>query len=41
LADEAVHIGPSPSSESYLCIDKIIRAALCTQSHAIHPGITG
>ena len=37
-ADEAVHIGPSPSSESYLRGDKIIRAALDTGAEAIHPG---
>jgi len=27
MADEAVHIGPSPAIESYLVIDKIIAAA--------------
>ena len=27
LADEAAHIGPAPSSESYLCIDRIIETA--------------
>ncbi|MFM9056353.1 MAG: acetyl/propionyl/methylcrotonyl-CoA carboxylase subunit alpha, partial [Bacteroidota bacterium] len=37
-ADEAVHIGTAPSSESYLVIDKIIRAALETGAQAIHPG---
>ena len=26
-ADEAVHVGPSPVIESYLCEDKLIRAA--------------
>lgn len=30
MAGRAVHIGPSPSNESYLCIDKIIHAALAT-----------
>ena len=37
-ADEAVHIGPSPSSESYLVIDNIIQAALSSGAQAIHPG---
>jgi 3-methylcrotonyl-CoA carboxylase alpha subunit len=38
MADEAVHIGPSPASESYLCGDKIIAAAHSTGAEAIHPG---
>ena len=38
LADEAVHLGASPSSESYLRGDKIIAAALHTGAEAIHPG---
>ncbi|HRY98381.1 MAG TPA: acetyl-CoA carboxylase biotin carboxylase subunit [Bacteroidales bacterium] len=37
-ADEAVFIGPSPSQESYLVIDKIIAAAKQTGADAIHPG---
>jgi propionyl-CoA carboxylase alpha chain len=37
-ADESVCIGPPPSSESYLRIDKIIAAAKKTQSDSIHPG---
>lgn len=37
-ADEAVHIGPAPSSESYLRIDKILDAAHRTGATAIHPG---
>lgn len=37
-ADEAVCIGPAPSAESYLCIDKIIDAAKRTGADAIHPG---
>jgi pyruvate carboxylase subunit A len=37
-ADEAVYIGPSPSSQSYLKIDNIIKAALETGAEAIHPG---
>ncbi|HEX8059854.1 MAG TPA: acetyl-CoA carboxylase biotin carboxylase subunit [Cyclobacteriaceae bacterium] len=38
FADEAVFIGPPPSSQSYLVMDKIIDAALTTGSDAIHPG---
>ena len=38
FADEAVCIGPPPSSESYLRIDKIIAAAKLTAADAIHPG---
>ena len=38
LADEAVHIGPSPSSESYLMGKKIIDACKKTGAQAIHPG---
>lgn len=38
LADEAVHIGPAPSAESYLQIDKIIAAAKQVGADAIHPG---
>ncbi len=37
-ADEAVFVGPSPSSQSYLKIDNIIQAALETGAEAIHPG---
>ena len=38
MADEAVLIGPAPSRESYLVIDKIIAAAKQTGAQAIHPG---
>jgi acetyl-CoA carboxylase, biotin carboxylase subunit len=38
FADEAVCIGPPPSSQSYLVMDKILQAALQTNSDAIHPG---
>ena len=38
FADEAVCIGPAPSSESYLKISNIIAAAEITNSDAIHPG---
>ena len=38
VCDEAIHIGPSPSTESYLVIDKIIGAAMRSGAQAIHPG---
>jgi acetyl-CoA carboxylase biotin carboxylase subunit len=38
LADEAICIGPAPSSESYLKIDRIISAAEIADADAIHPG---
>ena len=38
MADEAVHIGPSPAPESYLRGDKIIEAAKATGAEAVHPG---
>ncbi len=37
-ADEAYHIGESPSVASYLNIDNIIAAALASKADAIHPG---
>ena len=38
MADEAVHIGPSPAAESYLVIDRIIAACKETGAEAVHPG---
>jgi len=38
MADEAVHVGPAPSRESYLRIDKILDAAQRHGVDAIHPG---
>jgi len=38
MADEAVHIGPSPVGESYLRGDRIIEAARASGAEAIHPG---
>jgi acetyl-CoA carboxylase biotin carboxylase subunit len=38
FADEAVCIGPAPSSESYLKMSNIISAAEITNADAIHPG---
>ena len=37
-ADEAVHIGPAPSSQSYIVIDKILEAIAKTGADAVHPG---
>ena len=38
LADESVEIGPSPASQSYLDLDRIIAAARESGAQAIHPG---
>ena len=38
MADEAVHIGPSPARESYLVGAKIIAAARESGAEAVHPG---
>jgi len=38
LADEAICIGPGPSSESYLKVDRIMSAAEIANVDAIHPG---
>ncbi|PJF23366.1 MAG: 3-methylcrotonyl-CoA carboxylase [Phototrophicales bacterium] len=38
LADEAVHIGASPATESYLNIEKLLQAAQRTGADAVHPG---
>src|SRR5574343_916239 len=37
-ADEAVFIGPAPSNQSYLVMEKIIEACKTTGADAIHPG---
>jgi acetyl-CoA carboxylase biotin carboxylase subunit len=37
-ADEAVHIGPAPSAESYLRGERLIEAAQAVGAEAIHPG---
>ena len=37
-ADEAIRIGPAPSTESYLVIEALIAAAKTCQADAIHPG---
>ena len=38
MADESVCIGPPPSKESYLAMDKIIAACKQTGAEAVHPG---
>ena len=37
-ADEAVRIGPAPSRESYLAIDRLLDAARAARADAVHPG---
>jgi acetyl-CoA carboxylase biotin carboxylase subunit len=38
MADEAINIGPAPSTESYLRVERIIGAAKRAGAEAIHPG---
>ncbi|MEG1293499.1 MAG: acetyl-CoA carboxylase biotin carboxylase subunit [Clostridium sp.] len=38
LADEAICIGPAPSGESYLDMERIISATIAMKADAIHPG---
>jgi propionyl-CoA carboxylase alpha chain len=38
MADEAVAIGPAPSAQSYLLIDRIVEACRATGAQAVHPG---
>ncbi|MEM5467716.1 acetyl/propionyl/methylcrotonyl-CoA carboxylase subunit alpha [Celeribacter marinus] len=38
MADEAVNIGPPPSNQSYIVIDKIMDAVRQTGAQAVHPG---
>ncbi len=38
MADEAVHIGPSPANQSYIVIDRIMEAIKATGAEAVHPG---
>lgn len=37
-ADEAILLGPAPSNQSYLAMDKVLAAAKATGADAIHPG---
>ncbi|MFN8470884.1 MAG: biotin carboxylase N-terminal domain-containing protein [Anaerolineae bacterium] len=39
LADDAVHIGPAPATESYLSIPALLDAARRTGADAVHPGV--
>src|SRR5690554_217857 len=38
MADEAVHIGPAPSSESYLNMAAVLKAVRQSGADAVHPG---
>ena len=38
MADEAVNIGPAPSAQSYLLIERIVDACKQTGAEAVHPG---
>jgi acetyl-CoA carboxylase biotin carboxylase subunit len=38
LADEVVLIGPAPSSESYLSVERVVAAAMAAKADAVHPG---
>lgn len=38
LADEAICIGPAPSSQSYLNMERILAATVAVKAEAIHPG---
>jgi acetyl-CoA carboxylase, biotin carboxylase subunit len=38
LADEAVHVGPSPASKSYLVADRVVEAAVSSKCDLVHPG---
>ncbi len=38
MADETIHIGPSPAAQSYLLQDKIVEAVRRSGAEAVHPG---
>jgi len=38
MADEAIHIGPAPATQSYLRVDRIIEACRQAEAEAVHPG---
>ncbi|MCR8723133.1 acetyl-CoA carboxylase biotin carboxylase subunit [Frigidibacter sp. ROC022] len=38
MADEAIHIGPSPANQSYIVIDKVMQAVRDSGAEAVHPG---
>jgi propionyl-CoA carboxylase alpha chain len=38
MADEAIAIGPAPSAQSYLVVEKIVAACKASGAEAVHPG---
>ncbi|MFZ9684968.1 MAG: acetyl-CoA carboxylase biotin carboxylase subunit, partial [Gemmobacter sp.] len=38
MADEAVRIGPAPSAQSYIAIERVLEAIRATGAEAVHPG---
>ena len=38
MADEAIHIGPSPANQSYIVIEKVMDAIRQSGAQAVHPG---
>ena len=38
MADEAIHIGPSPAAQSYIVIERIMEAVRASGAEAVHPG---
>ncbi|CAI7800320.1 unnamed protein product, partial [Closterium sp. NIES-53] len=38
LADEAVHVGPSPANESYRNVERVMDAVIKAGADAVHPG---
>jgi propionyl-CoA carboxylase alpha subunit len=38
MADEAIHIGPSPANQSYIVIEKVMEAIRQSGAQAVHPG---
>ncbi len=38
MADEAIHIGPSPAAQSYISIDRVMDAVRQSGADAVHPG---
>ena len=38
MADEALHVGPSPANQSYIVIDKVMQAVRQSEAQAVHPG---
>ncbi|HBV55378.1 MAG TPA: acetyl-CoA carboxylase biotin carboxylase subunit [Rhodobacteraceae bacterium] len=38
MADEAVHIGPSPANQSYIVIENVMKAIASSGAQAVHPG---